>query len=140
MYRYSEVGQRQWAHYNSSTLIFRSLFSTLARLQWSYLEKSPLLRSAFFPGNAKERFPTLLSLWFPLLVFPSSSGLNWVPQGQLDVLLKQCLWKTDWQDLHLSISSSCWRTNYIFEGLAFLMQVNIGSGQLHQFKSQHLGQ
>lgn len=39
------------------------------------LEKSPLLRSAFFPDKAKERFPILLS-WLPLLVFPSSSGLN----------------------------------------------------------------
>lgn len=67
---------------------------------------SPLLRSALFLSKSKERIPQLPMFWLPLVELPSCFVFNRVPHGQDDILLKQCLWNTESQDLHLSISPS----------------------------------
>lgn len=66
--------------------------------------RSPLLDSAV----RFSKFELLFVLGIPssALCF-TSSFLNWTPQGQLAIFLKQFSWKTDLQDLHFSTSPSC---------------------------------
>lgn len=88
-----------------------SLFSALSGFGLeNSLERSPMDSpvAALFPSKFNGPFASALALWLALITeFTAVSTTRLVPQEQDVSFLKQGLWNTASQDLHLSTSPSC---------------------------------